>query len=568
MSQQTGASQNHLRAERDRFVAFAFAASDILIEVDADRRVTYAAGATHGLADCGLVGMTLADLVAAEDRARLTAALDAIPRGGRMKPMRLRLVGAGLPPVIASGYHLPDLANHYYLALAFERAATVAPPATAEPAARDPETGLLGKEAFGSTVSERLERARAAGETCELTLFDLEPLAALRDHAAADAVDGLIANIGETLRAHAVDDDAAGRFDAETFGLVHDHGLDIDALKARIAAAAGRLDPTGDAVEIRAATVDLDAAEADPQDVAKAVVYTINKFSENEGDAFSIASLKEGCDLMVRETMSQMTEFKSLVANNRFDIALQPIVDLASRKVHHYEALARFQGPRGPASPFSLITFAEETGVIGEFDLAMTRRVVDLVDDAHRRGGDLRLAVNLSGRSLGSPAFIDDLLALLKAHPASRHKVWFEVTESAKIADLKATNDLIQQLRAAGHGVCLDDFGAGASAFQYLRALAVDVVKIDGIYVREAFSSPTGKPFLKAMAGLCCDLGIAVVAEMVEDEQTASLLRECGVRFGQGYLFGKPVPAPDPNKHGGGEIIRPPATPALKRSEG
>jgi EAL domain-containing protein (putative c-di-GMP-specific phosphodiesterase class I) len=95
-------------------------------------------------------------------------------------------------------------------------------------------------------------------------------------------------------------------------------------------------------------------------------------------------------------------------------------------------------------------------------------------------------------------------------------------------------------LRDAGHKVCLDDFGAGASAFQYLRALDVDVVKIDGIYVRDALKMGKGKSFLKAMAGLCNDLGIVTVAEMIENANAVTFLRACGVAYGQGYLFGRP----------------------------
>ena len=108
-------------------------------------------------------------------------------------------------------------------------------------------------------------------------------------------------------------------------------------------------------------------------------------------------------------------------------------------------------------------------------------------------------------------------------------------------------NVVIQRLRTTGHAVCLDDFGAGAAAFQYLRALEVDVVKIDGMYVREALQSQTGKPFLKAMAGLCRDLGVGVVAEMVEDKSVVSFLLECGIQFGQGILFGEPSLDFDPN---------------------
>ncbi|MBM3510694.1 MAG: EAL domain-containing protein [Alphaproteobacteria bacterium] len=118
----------------------------------------------------------------------------------------------------------------------------------------------------------------------------------------------------------------------------------------------------------------------------------------------------------------------------------------------------------------------------------------------------------------------------------------FEVTESAEIINLEQTNKLIRELRDKGHHVCLDDFGAGAAAFQYLRALDIDFVKIDGSYVREALSKPNGKSFLKAMASLCADIGIDTIAEMVEDEPVAKFLIEACVKYGQGYLFGKPAP--------------------------
>ncbi|MBT6913024.1 MAG: EAL domain-containing protein, partial [Rhodospirillaceae bacterium] len=89
--------------------------------------------------------------------------------------------------------------------------------------------------------------------------------------------------------------------------------------------------------------------------------------------------------------------------------------------------------------------------------------------------------------------------------------------------------------------VCLDDFGSGSSAFQYLNALDVDCVKIDGIYVQEAQASAKGKAFIRSIATLCKDLGIDTVGEMVETDASADFLREVGVRYGQGYLFGKPT---------------------------
>ena len=125
------------------------------------------------------------------------------------------------------------------------------------------------------------------------------------------------------------------------------------------------------------------------------------------------------------------------------------------------------------------------------------------------------------------------------------------------------TNAFIQELRAEGHKVCLDDFGVGAVAFEYLRALEVDFVKIDGSYVRDAMASKKGGHFLKAIGGLCRDLGIETVAEMIEAEAQVPFLVGCGIEYGQGHLFGRPAaklvptdPAPRPIARRRGAVTR------------
>ena len=97
-------------------------------------------------------------------------------------------------------------------------------------------------------------------------------------------------------------------------------------------------------------------------------------------------------------------------------------------------------------------------------------------------------------------------------------------------------------MRASGHKVCLDDFGVGAAAFEYLRAIDIDFVKIDGSYVQSALENTKSSHFLRAIAGLCRDLGVATVAEMVEDEYCVKYLVSAGIDYGQGYYFGRPDP--------------------------
>jgi EAL domain-containing protein (putative c-di-GMP-specific phosphodiesterase class I) len=150
------------------------------------------------------------------------------------------------------------------------------------------------------------------------------------------------------------------------------------------------------------------------------------------------------------------------------------------------------------------------------------------------------VAVNLSAQSVSDERFVTARIDRLRENDDIRSQLLFEITESQRIDDLATTNKAIQTMRSAGHQICLDDFGVGETSLQHLRQLQIDVVKIDGSYVREAFTSPPSRHILKAIVNLCQDLNVKTVAEMVEDEKTVDFLLDCGVNYGQGYLFGKP----------------------------
>jgi EAL domain-containing protein (putative c-di-GMP-specific phosphodiesterase class I) len=269
------------------------------------------------------------------------------------------------------------------------------------------------------------------------------------------------------------------------------------------------------------------------------VLYAVNRFCEIEDDNAVAENLTENLSDMVRDASRKMSSFRAVISADDFDIAFQPIVRIDNRAIHHFEALARFGGG-STRSPYELITFAESTGLICDFDFAMCRKVIAWLEETAGIGQSWSLAWNLSGRSVGNGAFLAALLKLLDEHNSVRRRLVIEITESARIRDLAAANNFIQTLRKAGHVVCLDDFGAGASALRYLHDLDIDIVKIDGRYIRGAIRVRKVRAFLKAIASLCGELGIKTVAEMVEDEATVDLVKQCRIEFGQGYLFGKP----------------------------
>ena len=535
-----------IKYERDRFVAFAFATADAFVELDQSQRVVYATGAVQWLAAAPadkLVGTPFANLVSDVDRPLFVAALAAGQRQGRVGPLALsirRLNGQSLR-VSVSGTCLPVRGGRSYLSISAQRL-------PAAVTAKGTEVGgLLSQDAFADAAKAALQAGAAAGRNPNLTMLTLDGIGALKGRLDPKSAEAMMVEIAAHLQANSVNGAAAGRIGEDKFGLVHDTTLDIAGLKAAIADKAKEVDPAGKGLTVATATVDLDPGAMSDGDHAKALLYTINKFSESRGE-FTVASLMDGYKEMLDDTRAKIATTKATITKGAFDVLFQPIVDLGTRAVHHYEALVRLRGQGKEASPFTFITFAEEVGLIPEFDLAMTQKVIAKIKGAKERGDSVGIAVNISGRSLESVPFMAALHGLLKDCAGIREELMFEVTESAKITDLEVTNKTLQSLRALGHHVCLDDFGAGAAAFQYLRALQVDFVKIDGVYVKEALTKPNAPAFLRAMASLCTELGIDTVGEFVETDDVAKFLQSVGVRYGQGWLFGKPGMGVAPTK--------------------
>ena len=133
---------------------------------------------------------------------------------------------------------------------------------------------------------------------------------------------------------------------------------------------------------------------------------------------------------------------------------------------------------------------------------------------------------------------LDGMLAELGA---LRRNLLLEISETNEIEDLVAAGKLLARFRRAGNPICLDDFGSGVSSFPYLQALPIDFVKVDGSYIQTMLSDDRHAAIIKAMAALCHDLDVRTVAEMIETEGQARRLRELGIDFGQGWLFGRPL---------------------------
>jgi len=519
---------------QEAYVAFAFAAADLLMEADHDGRIIFAIGAAMSLVGRParlLATMKVPELIRPEDSSRVLNALRRMERGERVRHTLLHVVhpAGGTVPVALSGYPHPDHKGRLLLVLT--HSGTIM-----SPAVRRDEEGLLGREGFEAVAGSLMkESAKEADASYRMTLLDLPELAELRTKVGAEATASFIHRFTEYLRECSVGGESAADLGNSKFGLIHGPQISSRDIEEAVNGLARSV--VGADLPAQSATMTFDASGISAHEATNALVYTLNRFTQD--GSTTIQDLSRMAQPTLSETVSKMREVKQTIGRGEFELYFQPIVDLWSNAVHHFECLVRF-GDAG-ASPYNTVVFAEDTGLVGELDYAICSRAIAFMREGVGAEPSMRFAVNLSGRSLSSPSMAARLLHLIHSASDLRGRLLFELTESATIPDLVAVNAVIQEIRGRGHPVGIDDFGSGAAAFHYLRALKVDHVKIDGSYCREAAGSGESLPFLRAITQLCRELKVATIAEHIEDEATANLLRVYNVRYGQGYYFGRPM---------------------------
>ncbi|MEZ6028134.1 MAG: EAL domain-containing protein [Hyphomonadaceae bacterium] len=261
--------------------------------------------------------------------------------------------------------------------------------------------------------------------------------------------------------------------------------------------------------------------------------------SATSPNSFNFAVLRMPASMQVRgdnanEVLAE--RFRDAVMNGRLKAARQPVVETRTGAISHYEVLARFNGED---SPVGLITAAEKSGQIAHLDYVMVSaaaaRLESNPDPAYR------LAINISGESLQRLDVIRELCAVIAGHTFQHSRLIIEVTESAHIHDIEMAARAVEMLRACGVGVSLDDFGAGAASFGYLRALNVDGLKFDGSFIQAAETNKRGLALMRNVARMCAELGISSVGERIETEADRQMLIEAGVTYAQGYYYGRPM---------------------------
>ncbi|MDO9106305.1 MAG: EAL domain-containing protein [Methylovulum sp.] len=243
--------------------------------------------------------------------------------------------------------------------------------------------------------------------------------------------------------------------------------------------------------------------------------------------------------------LSLENQLRHALENEEFVLHYQPKVNLVSGKITSAEALIRWNDPRtGLVPPARFIPILEETGLINEVGRWALHKAIDDYLRWHKAGlAAVRIAVNVSPLQLRDRGFSGQILRAIDIHTQAPSGLELEITESLIMDDVKHSIASLQTLRAMGISIAIDDFGTGFSSLSYLSRLPVDALKIDRSFVIEMTESTAGLSLVSTIINLAHSLKLKVVAEGVETEEQANLLRELHCDEMQGYLFSKPVPS-------------------------
>ncbi len=299
----------------------------------------------------------------------------------------------------------------------------------------------------------------------------------------------------------------------------------------------GQFDAEGDG--FAASTMELKSLIPQFLEMHKRIDSAVTKPAQTESGAIFGEKTLEITKLLVTEDKM----LQAAMTKKEFRLHYQPIVDLSNNKIVGCEALVRWNHPSGELLlPSRFLTHVENSDLIIDLGYWIAEQACDfqsrLCNDFQH---DIFVAINLSGKQFEDNFLVPSLADIMDKTGARRERIKFEITESLLIDNPELATQSLHQLKETGAKLAIDDFGTGYSSFSYLHRFPFDTLKIDRVFVSAMARSEKSNQIVKSLVNLSHDLGMDVVAEGIESEQEAELMRSYQTAFGQGFYFSKPV---------------------------
>jgi diguanylate cyclase (GGDEF)-like protein/PAS domain S-box-containing protein len=413
-------------------------------------------------------------------------------------------------------------------------------------AAHDALTGLLNRSSFEQVLTQ-VEYTAQYDNAGSLIAMGVDNFKYINEALGHEGGDQLLKEVSEVLERRLRGSDVLARIGGDVFGLFlrgigADRALAIaDEVRELLERHPFVISGQGARITVSAGVTSLAGRPLTGTELlseAEGAMYDAKEGGRNRAFVFE----QEGREAVESKRMWS-ERVRHATERGLFVLVSQPIVDLKLAQTTQHELLLRMRGDHGEiVEPSAFLATAERFGLIGGVDRWVTQQAIRLIAAHAKQGKQLKLEVNLSGKTMGDHNFIAEVKRELSTSGIDPSLLIFEVTETAAVADVEQARRFARELTALGTRFALDDFGAGFASFYYLKHLPISYLKIDGEFVRELPHSQTDQLIVRALVDVCQGLGIKTVAEFVGDQPTMDMVAELGVDFAQGYFLGKPSP--------------------------
>jgi len=419
----------------------------------------------------------------------------------------------------------------------------------------DPLTGLPNRKSLEERLESTIAAAKSQGSTHALLYIDLDFFHRINDSFGHLAGDELLRRLAPVLQAATRQGEMLARIGGDEFAVLLENCsaefAQNAATQIRDAVQAWQFEWDGKAFQVGVSVGVVAITKLAPSlsavmSEADTACFTAKEQGRNRVFAFHDTSTSQ---YMRQTSRGWLKRINDAISEGLFTLLYQPIVSIDTARpaaTPRVEALLRMSETGGELIlPMNFIPVAERYDLMRTID----RWVVDRAFSDYRRLAKLRdnpapaeFSINLSGHTLSSPDFAEFMQEKFAQYGVPPQCVFFEITETAAIANVERARTLIEALRALGVRFYLDDFGSGLSSFNYLKHFPVDGIKIDGLFVKGIAKNYLDYALVESIHKIGLSLGLQTVAEYVENEEIARKLAQIGVSFGQGYFLAKPRP--------------------------
>ena len=415
--------------------------------------------------------------------------------------------------------------------------------------AHDELTSLLNRQNFESQLRLILNRNNLLTPHAALLFIDIDHFSLINELEGFETGDKLLIDIVSLIRQILSRDDLFARIGSDEFCIFLENASEINIIQF--------------ANKIRKKIYDF---RFSTRDVSYSISISVGIANFNSKNIIShpseiISQARQACHMAKQNGRNLVWEYnendssvqqrnrdiylapliRNALLGKKFFLAYQPVVNLNTGEISHYEALIRMKGEGVEiVYPNDFIPVAERMGLIHSIDLWVISEAIDFLAKLPAEKNHISIAINLSGVAFQDNLLLPAIKEKLELTWVDAKRITFEITETAAVESFEQTRKMIMKIRALGCKFALDDFGAGFCSFNYLKTFPVDYVKIDGQFIRNLPHDETDKVLVKSMADIASKLGKKTIAEFVETAETIVILKELGIDFGQGYFFGKP----------------------------